>query len=201
MMYQGLPEALGELHGKVLDVGCGTQPYRDLVPGRVIGADIQPGPHVDVVIPTRGRWPFDDEQFDSLLCTQVLEHVQDPAAILREVRRVLRPGGAAVVSAPFAYHEHGSPHDYWRFSRHGLHRAVSAHLTVEREITQGGIGTLVGTETLAWLETNLTPAARGILAPVLLLVAGVVNVAGSGLDRVDRSGRFYSNVLVVARKS
>lgn len=201
MMYQGLPGALAELEGHVLDLGCGTQPYRDLVPGQVTGADISPGPHVDVIIPRMGAWPFEDGEFDSLLCTQVLEHAQEPAVILGEIQRVLRPGGTVVLSAPFMYHEHGSPDDYWRFSRHGLRRAVGDVLTVERVITQGGVGTILGTEILAWLETSLPAVVRGLLAPMLILAAGLVNVTGAALDRADQTGLFYGNVLVIARRN
>jgi SAM-dependent methyltransferase len=204
-VLEGLAEALAGLEGDVLDVGCGSQPYRHMIPGRVTGADIAPGPQVDVVIAPHGPWPFRPASFGGLLCTQVLEHAADFADVLAETARVLRPGGLAVIAAPFLYHEHGSPHDYWRFSSHGLARAVGEHFTVEQVIRQGGIGTLIGTELLAWIDLALAGpvglVVRGVLFPLLRLIAGVVNLLGAGLDRIDRSGRFYTNVLVVARRA
>jgi SAM-dependent methyltransferase len=64
--------------------------------------------------------PFADGCFESALCTEVLEHTRDPAQVLCEVARVLRPGGHVLVTVPMIIHDHEEPRDYYRFTRYGL---------------------------------------------------------------------------------
>jgi SAM-dependent methyltransferase len=64
--------------------------------------------------------PIDSESVDIVLNIQVLEHVTSPAQILREIHRVLKPGGTLYLTAPQGWHEHQSPHDYFRFTREAL---------------------------------------------------------------------------------
>ncbi|PWG74541.1 SAM-dependent methyltransferase, partial [Enterococcus hirae] len=58
--------------------------------------------------------------FDTVLCTQVLEHVRDPKKALQELPRVLRPGGVLILSAPHLSMVHDAPHDYFRYTGFGL---------------------------------------------------------------------------------
>jgi SAM-dependent methyltransferase len=72
--------------------------------------------HSDVV-PFDGQTiPFEDASFDHILCTEVLEHVEDPASLIAEMSRVLRPGGTIVVTVPFSARVHHAPHDYHRYT-------------------------------------------------------------------------------------
>ena len=64
--------------------------------------------------------PFPENTFDTVLCSEVLEHVPDPARVIAEMFRVLRPGGQAVITTPFLYRVHGDPDDYWRFTPSAL---------------------------------------------------------------------------------
>jgi SAM-dependent methyltransferase len=64
--------------------------------------------------------PFAAGSFDSVLCTQVLEHVCEPLRVLEEVRRVLKPGGRLVLTAPQYNGLHGEPQDFFRYTRYGL---------------------------------------------------------------------------------
>ena len=63
--------------------------------------------------------PVGDDQFDAVVCNQVLEHVRDPVAVLREIRRVLRPSGRLIYSAPLFYEEHQQPYDFYRYTQYG----------------------------------------------------------------------------------
>jgi SAM-dependent methyltransferase len=71
--------------------------------------------------------PFDDEAFDVVLSTQVLEHVPDPSQVFAESVRVLKRGGRLVLTVPGVWPTHEAPHDYWRFTRHGLKRLLVEH--------------------------------------------------------------------------
>ncbi len=59
-------------------------------------------------------------QYDVVICEQVLEHVPEPDAAVRTLRRLARPGGHILVSTPFLIRIHGAPDDYWRFTPLGL---------------------------------------------------------------------------------
>jgi len=77
--------------------------------------------------------PADDGRFDLVLCTQVLEHVPEPAAVLGELARVLKPGGSLWLTAPLFYQEHQAPYDFYRYTQYGLrHLVEGAGFTVER---------------------------------------------------------------------
>ena len=94
---------IGPQPGPALDLWCGTQPYRDMVPARPLwGVDLDRHfGRTDVVggLPL----PFEDGAFSIVVCTQALHLVDDPAATVREMARVLRPGGTAVVTVPHIF--------------------------------------------------------------------------------------------------
>jgi glycosyltransferase involved in cell wall biosynthesis len=67
--------------------------------------------------------------FDWIVCTEVLEHVLDPFAAVREIRRLLKPSGHAFITTPFNFRIHGPLPDCWRFTEHGL-RALLKDFTI-----------------------------------------------------------------------
>ncbi len=86
------------LEGRLLDVGCGTKPYERLFGvSEYVGLDIDSEGSRERAIADEfydGKtFPFDDQAFDAVLCNQVLEHVFNPDEFLREIHRVLKPGG------------------------------------------------------------------------------------------------------------
>lgn len=125
----GLAKAIEEfapsLSGLLLDVGCGSKPYKFLFKVQsYVGLDIDTEP-----VRLRGvadnyydgeLFPYSDSSFDSLLCSQVLEHVFNPDVFLSEINRVLRLGGRVLLTVPFVWDEHEQPYDYARYSSFGL---------------------------------------------------------------------------------
>jgi len=183
--------------GKVLDVGCGRQPYRGLFPGikQYVGLDFDLEGSQPDVSGTSVQLPFRDEGFDTVLCTQVLEHVPDPFATVSEVARVLKPGGHLVLTAPQAWRLHEYPHDYYRFTRFGLAYMLRRHgLEPVRIVAQGGVWALVGQTIL-----NTLPHRHlfYMTAPLNLIVNSVFLV----LDFIWHDTRDTLNHLVIARKS
>ncbi len=103
---------------KTLDVGCGNSRYVEYFPNR-IGFDVQKNRGVDVVGDVHNM-PFDNESFDAILCTEVLEHLKNPQKAILEMRRVLKDGGKLILTTRFIFPLHDVPNDYWRFTKYGL---------------------------------------------------------------------------------
>ena len=109
---------------KVVDVGSldvnGT--YKDLMPRawKYIGVDIIAGKNVDVVMSDPYKLPFDDNSINIVISGQCLEHVERPWLLVKEMFRVLDPGGHCFISAPAKMHLHNYPGDFWRFHPDGF---------------------------------------------------------------------------------
>ena len=109
-----------------LDVGCGLKPFASSFDhAYYTGIDIEvSGRSDEMKVPDKFfdgiNIPYDDNVFDGVLCTQVLEHVENLDLLLAECNRVIKVGGRFVVSVPFLYREHEQPYDFRRFTSYGL---------------------------------------------------------------------------------
>ena len=115
-----------ELTGDFLDVGCGTQPYRPycLHVKKITACDFDAKRgDVDFACPA-DKVPLPDACMDSILCTEVLEHVPDPLAVWKEFNRLLRPGGRVLLTTPMYWPPHELPYDFFRYPEHGLRRLI-----------------------------------------------------------------------------
>jgi SAM-dependent methyltransferase len=115
-----------ERHGRyrVLDVGCGPKPYYPYFAAHAseyMGVDVVANPAADLLGSVEDL-PVEDARFDLVLCTQVLEHCDDPALAVRELRRVTAPGGRVLASTHGVQVYHPSPQDLWRWTHEGLRR-------------------------------------------------------------------------------
>lgn len=136
----------GNAHGRLLDLGCGNVPlyevYRDLVDDVTCvdwPASLHQRDHIDVYANFASPLPFQDFSFDTVLLSDVLEHIPNPEILIAEVTRILRPGGCTIIGVPFLYYLHETPHDYNRYTRYQLERLLkNAGLKVERLEEVGG---------------------------------------------------------------
>lgn len=129
--------------GRLLDLGCGRAPlyeaYRPHV-SSVICADWTAGEHVDLRCDLSCFLPFADERFDTIVLSDVLEHVPNPELLWTEMARVLAPAGKILMNVPFYYAVHEHPHDYYRYTNFALQRFVSMSQLHLLEIrTTGGL--------------------------------------------------------------
>lgn len=165
---------------------------------RVTNIDIDPAKEPDIVCDACAmESQFGDGVFDCVVAMEVLEHIPRPDMALAEIGRVLRSGGWAVVSTPFLFPLHAEPHDYWRFTRHGLSYLLRDFSDVkirERTLFAESIAVLVarlGTGHTGW---------RRIAGVFLILLAALVWPAAFVIDLAFRDSRATTGYFVTARK-
>jgi SAM-dependent methyltransferase len=193
------------LKGRMVDIGCGIKPYREMLKPHVrehVGVDHPDSLHDRSNVDASGTAyaiPFPDSAFDSALCTAVIEHLEEPEAALRECRRVLKPGACAIYSAPLIWHLHEEPRDFYRYTQYGLRYLFEkSGFEVMRIKALSGFWVTFG----QLLVYNLYRLNRGPLRWLRLVdLAGLI-LQGLfyGLDRLDRTERWTWAYLLAARK-
>lgn len=132
-ILRAVQQAVPHLHGTFLDIGCGIMPYRELItkaPSRVtryIGMDIET-PIYKATVDLRwdgSRIPLEDASVDSAMATEVLEHCPDPLVVLKEARRVLKPGGVFFFTVPYIWPLHDAPYDFFRYTPFALEKLLA----------------------------------------------------------------------------
>ena len=226
-----LREVAPSARGRLLDVGCGTKPYASLFAKYVdeyVGLEVERSFSATVASASAApdvyydgsRMPFADECFDTVLCIQVLEHTPDPARLLAEIARVVRRDGTVILSAPFSFRLHEEPHDYFRYTPHGLESLCErAGLEVTRRWTQGSLWSAFGHALNSFLAFRvaslggtlqalgkLTHEGRTAVEPRLMalpfVVPGMVLVSGGAriLDRLLSDPSMALGYQLTARK-
>jgi SAM-dependent methyltransferase len=196
------------LRGRVLDIGCGLKTKRHLVSDRVtayVGLDHEQSLHgqsqVDLV-GTAYRIPQPDESFDGIVCTAVLEHLEEPHAALLESFRVLKGGGHAIYTVPLFWHLHEEPRDFFRYTKYGLrHLFENSGYEIVEISAASGFWITFGS---AW-SYYLCGLRLGPVRFVARALTAANNVVCARLDWLDRrfnrrSELFTWMYLVVARK-
>jgi len=127
-LYKAMSQLVSKLQGKVLDVGCGQKPYQHLCNTEKVVEYI--GLEIDSIENRNNKqadyfydgkiFPFKNQEFDSVMTNQVLEHVFNPDEFLAEINRILKPEGLLLLTVPFVWDEHEQPIDYARYSSFGL---------------------------------------------------------------------------------
>jgi ubiquinone/menaquinone biosynthesis C-methylase UbiE len=130
-VYRHLQEFLPKMHGKVVDIGCGQSPYKHLLnsqKAQYYGLDIEDANQkFDYENPQIIRFdgqniPLEDSSMDCFICTEVLEHIQEPNKIIAEIYRILKVGGVGIVTVPWSARYHYIPYDYYRYTPSTLNR-------------------------------------------------------------------------------
>ena len=110
-----------------MDFGSGSKPYRSLFKvEEYVAVDFynEGHPHdneqIDIFYDGK-QLPFSDSHFDSVLCSEVFEHIFNLEEILKEINRVMKPEGKILITCPFSWNEHEVPHDFARYTQFALH--------------------------------------------------------------------------------
>jgi SAM-dependent methyltransferase len=168
---------------RVLDVGAGDRPYEPLLAraAEVLAFDRPGSPHADLQGSIESI-PVEDASFDVVLCLQVLEHVPDPAAAVRELRRVLRPGGRALASTHGVYPFHPNPDDFWRWTHTGLEQLFRTQAEWSSVSVLPGAGTGATIAMLVAHGIDLACKRAHVRALGVPFVVAL-NAGGEALDR------------------
>ncbi|MDR1561056.1 MAG: class I SAM-dependent methyltransferase [Holosporaceae bacterium] len=132
-LYKQISRLSKEFNGKILDVGCGTKPYRELFNVDVYHgleySDSKSGiSHKSQDFVYDGHaFPFQNETYDGIISNEVLEHVFNPDEFLSEVSRVLKRNGKLLLTVPFVWDEHEQPGDFARYTSFGIKYLLKKH--------------------------------------------------------------------------
>ena len=197
------------MSGRMLDFGCGNKPYRSLFEvDEYVGLDTHDSGHdhthdeIDVFYDGK-RIPFDDAYFDSVLSSEVFEHVFNLPEVLTEIARVVKPGGHLLITIPFVWEEHEVPYDFARYTSFGISSLLR----------DAGFEIVVLKRTTRYLETIFQSInayivkglfrsnryVKVLLTPILIMPLTILGLVLSRLLPNEES--LYSNLLIVAKKN
>jgi SAM-dependent methyltransferase len=195
------------VRGRLLDLGCGKIPlfeaYRDFVTDNICvdwANSLHKNSHLDVECDLTQPLAFDDGSFDTIVLSDVLEHIPDPGRLWQEMSRVLSPEGRILMNVPFFYWLHESPHDYYRYTEYALQRfADAADMRITHLSVIGG-----APEILADIVAKNVAELRWLgkpLAVTVQSVAGAFLSTGLGARISARTARsFPLGYALVAQK-
>ena len=184
-IYKDVKNLLPDFKGEVLDIGCGQSPYRHLLNPSVtkyFGIDIVDASKFDYnnsdITPFDGETiPFEAEMFDGIICTEVLEHVQNYQKLVDEMYRVMKKGGRGIVTIPWSARYHYIPYDFFRYTPSALKTIFSKFSEVKIHPRGTDIVTIVSKIIVLWFR-NLSPAQlwRWLLTPIWIALLPVLFV-------------------------
>lgn len=177
------------LRGRLLDIGCGAKAKKLLIGDLVekyIGLDHAESLHDQSQTDLAGTAygiPETDGAYDSVLCTSVLEHLEEPERALREAFRVLKPGGHALYTVPLFWHLHEAPRDFFRYTSFGLkHLFEKCGFEIVELAPLSGFWLTMGSEWSYYLDS----VARGPLSILAKPLIALNNLLFPLLDALDR---------------
>lgn len=206
---RGIAKAFSEssefVRGIVLDIGCGEKPYAYLFRWNYyVGVDLPSNSIQSGVVDAYASGlalPFASEVFDTVICSEVLEHVPDPGQLFIEARRVLRRGGHLLLTTPQTWGLHEEPHDYFRYTKYGLRElAERAGMTVVRVAPTSGFWVTWAARTADFLFLRHA-YGRGLIRETFWgFVVAVIQTVGWSFDKLYRGAGDTLDNLLVARR-
>jgi SAM-dependent methyltransferase len=168
LLVRALQAVAPHAHGKLLDVGCGNKQFAYIFRPYVseyLGIEHQATFSATAAgssssrpdcLYAGDRLPFADGSFDTVLSIQVLEHTPQPFQLVAEMARVLKKGGTLILAAPFSFRLHEEPHDYFRYTPHGLRVMCNAvGLDVDHVEQVGSLWSLLGHKLNSYLTFHV----------------------------------------------
>ena len=195
------------ISGKLLDFGCGSKPYKSFFKvDEYIGLDTYNSGHshenenIDVLYDGK-KIPFDDNTFDYIFSSEVLEHVFNINDTMLELNRVLKTNGKMLITLPFIWGEHEQPHDFARYTSFGLKSILE----------KNGFEILQQVKTTTFIETvfqNLTAylyhtaVPKGLRTVLTLILIAPLNLLGIFFGKIlpNDKTHYLNNIMLCVKK-
>ena len=163
-IFRDIKKTIPNFKGDVLDVGCGQSPYKFLLDDsqtKYFGVDIVDAEKFDYnntdITPFNGEdIPFEDEKFDGLICTEVLEHVQNYQKLIDEMHRVMKRGGQGFITIPWSARYHYIPYDFFRYTPSSL-KTMFAKFSEAKITNRGSDISNIGNKVIVIWFRNILP--------------------------------------------
>ncbi len=186
------------ISGKTLDLGAGSSKYREIIKQKAqdyVTFDVVPGPNIDVVGDALNT-PFGSATFDTVISTQVLEHIEKPWLMVKEIRRILKKNGICVLTAPFLEPYHADPHDYFRYTIEGIRSLFENEGFETIECSSYGqlFSVLAGFIRISWFS-HYQKRKLGSWK-----ITHFLEKAAQFLNRFTKNKIIYSDVYMIAKK-
>ena len=189
--------------GNTIDYGAGSAKYKNIITphtSKYTTFDMIPGENIDIVGDAMNP-PFPDNTFDTVVSTQMLEHVERPWIVVHEMGRILKPGGICIITAPFLVPYHADPHDFFRYTVQGM-ESLFTHEAFEI-VESGKYGNTPGviSEMIHFSYFSHYTKRSGIRLWLRDRIMNVIKRVAQFLDGTFQNSTIYANTYVVARKT
>ena len=205
--YEYIEKKLQNVNKSALlfDIGAGTQPFAELLGHfNTYTVDFNPYKGIDVVTDLNNPLPVRDSVVDIVVMSNLIEHIPEPLALLKESKRILKPGGTLILTVPFLIKIHQEPYDFFRYTEFMLQRLFNHSGFQNIEITKIGnlldIFPALSNATWKLLHKTRNPdkydlcnrgfnLALKVFKCIHLLIYGIM-IKASGIDKhhVDEAG-------------
>ncbi|MBW8015821.1 MAG: class I SAM-dependent methyltransferase [Planctomycetes bacterium] len=200
--------------GKLVDIGCGTKPYENIFRPYVdsyFGVDYKSSAESNYGDQTNAdlyvdctETGIDKESYDTLLSTQVMEHIYDTDKYVKECHRLLKKGGKGIFTIPMSWRCHAEPYDYHRFTKYSLEKIFTSNGFDVIELTEIEGAFASSIQHLVVFLTNRhgfkNIIYRAVRKVTHIALFSVLNFLGLKLDSLFRDDKFCLNYLLVVQK-
>lgn len=192
--------ALKYVRGRTLDLGAGRAKYKDIitqVSKEYIASDKFSDDNIDVVCDIENTL-FKDDYFDTIVCTEVLEHLPNPRGAVKEMQRILKSGGTAIIAVPFMTPFHEDPKDYFRYTTSGLETIFSSNDFATIEKGYYGKRFTVIAQFAEFIYFNPYREKKGVFSRRFMKL---IYLLANFLDRFVKDEIVYAQCYIIAKKN
>lgn len=213
LVYKIVDKVLAEsiqkyARGKLLDIGCGEKPYESMAKAYItehVGLDHKNTLHNKSKIDLFGNAyniPVEYEYFDTILCTAVLEHLEEPYRAIKEANRVLKKKGHAIYTVPLFWHIHEEPRDFYRYTKWGLKYLFEENgfEIIELKALSGFLVTF-GQEYVYYIWRFRKGGGINPLYWIIPIIGFIIQWICYLLNKIDNSKEFTWMYILVAKKN
>jgi ubiquinone/menaquinone biosynthesis C-methylase UbiE len=191
-IYKDIRKTIPFYNGNILDVGCGQSPYKFLLKSDIkyFGIDIVDAEKFDYqnseITPFNGQdIPFEDAKFDGIICTEVLEHVEQYQKLIDEMYRVMKPGASGIITIPWSARYHYIPYDFFRYTPSSLKTMFRKFEKIKIKNRGTDIANIANKVIVLWFR-NLLPTAKWkwlfvpvwiVLSPILISIVFIAHIS------------------------